>query len=101
MFYDSIFKGDISNWDISRLIYGKENIIKMGAKIPEIIKIIQSIEEGYKECPVTSEMIEGDYLKCSICKHCFNMEVEKWIDENKCCPYCRSKWAKMVIYSQQ
>ena len=39
----------------------------MGAKIPEIIKIIQSIEEGYKECPVTSEMIEGDYLKCSIC----------------------------------
>ncbi len=28
------------------------------------------------------------------------MEVEKWIDENKCCPYCRSEWAKKIIYSQ-
>jgi hypothetical protein len=72
----------------------------MGAKIPEIKKIVQVIEEGYDECPVTGEVIEGDYFKCSTCKHCFDMEVEKWIDENKCCPYCRSKWGKKIIYTQ-
>ena len=76
------------------------DIIKMGAKIPEAIKIVKLIEEDFKECPVTGEVIEGDYLRCTTCKHCFNMEVEKWIDENKCCPYCRSKWGKKIIYSQ-
>jgi DNA-directed RNA polymerase subunit RPC12/RpoP len=87
-------------WDISSLVYGKEEIIKLGAKIPEIKKMVQLIEEGYEECPVTREVIEGDYFKCSTCKHCFDMEVEKWIDENKQCPYCRSKWGKKIMYSQ-
>ncbi len=100
MFYSSKFNGDISKWNISSLVSGKEHIIKMGAKVPEIKKIIQSIEEGYEECPVTGEVITGDYLRCVTCKHCFNMEVEKWIDENKCCPYCRSKWGRNIVYSQ-
>jgi surface protein len=100
MFYSSQFNGDISNWDISSLVSGKEDIIKIGVKIPKAIKIVQLIEEDFKECPVTGEVIEGDYLRCTTCKHCFNMEVEKWIDENKCCPYCRSKWKKKIIYSQ-
>ena len=100
MFLSSQFNGDISKWEISSLVYGKEDIIKLGAKIPETKKIVQVIEEGYEECPVTGEMITGDYLRCITCKHCFNMEVEKWIDEYRCCPYCRSKWGKKIIYSQ-
>jgi hypothetical protein len=91
---------DVSKWDISSLSIGKNEIIKMGAKIPEIKKIVQAIEDGYEECPVTGEVIDGDYFRCLTCKHCFNMEVEKWIDENKCCPYCRSKWGKKIIYTQ-
>jgi hypothetical protein len=101
MFSNSKFKGDISKWDISSLVIGKEYIISLGAKIPEIKTIVQSIEEGYEECPVTGEVIGGDYLRCATCKHCFNMEVEKWINEYKSCPYCRSRWKKKIIYSQQ
>ncbi len=100
IFTGSKFNGDISNWDIGSLIYGKEDIIKMGVKLPEIKKVIQPIEEGYEECPVTCELIHGDYLRCLTCKHCFDIKVEKWIDENKCCPYCRSKWKKKIIYCQ-
>ncbi len=102
MFEGSQFNGDISNWDISSLVDGKEHISKMGVKIPDIKQIVQFqlIEAGYEECPVTREMIVGNYFKCETCKYCFNMEVEKWIDENKQCPYCRSKWKKKIIYSQ-
>ncbi len=100
MFYGSQFNGDISNWDISSLISGKSEIIKMGAKILEIKKIVQVIEKGYEECPVTGEVIKGDYFKCVTCTHCFDMKVEVWIDENKHCPYCRSGWKKKIIYRQ-
>jgi surface protein len=100
IFNESKFKGYISNWDISRLISGKEEIIKIRVKIPEIKKIVQEIEDDFKECPITGEVIEGDYFRCVTCKHCFDMKVNIWIDENKCCPYCRSKWKNHVIYSQ-
>jgi surface protein len=104
IFRRSEFNGDISDWNISSLIQGIGHITKRGAKIPnpilEIKKIFQVIEKGYEECPVTTEMIKGDYLKCTTCEHCFNMEVDKWIDEHKCCPYCRSEWKKKIIYSQ-
>ncbi len=101
LFYESQFNGDISKWDISSLVYGKEDLIKMGAKIPEIKKIIQPIEEGYEECPVSTLVIAGDYLKCETCKHCFDISVKNWIVENKKCPYCRSNWDKTIVYSQR
>ncbi len=98
MFNNSQFKGDISKWNISNVIYGKEEILKLGAKK---IKIIESIKEGYEECPVTKEIIKGDYIKCKTCNKCFDIVVKEWIKNNKSCPYCRSKWNKIQIYSQR
>jgi surface protein len=93
MFSNSQFNGDLSKWDISRLEYGRAEIIKLYKKK-------QSIEEGYKECPVTGEFIKGDYFKCATCRHCFDIQSEKWIDEHKKCPLCRSNWKDKIIYSQ-
>ncbi len=89
MFAYSEFKGDISNWDISNLIEGKEEI-----------KIIESIKEGYEECPVTREIINSDYIKCKTCNKCFDIVVKEWIIESKRCPYCRSNWGQKKIYSE-
>ncbi len=101
MFTDSEFNGDISKWDINNVIYGKEYIIKLGAKEKEEIKIIESIKEGYEECPVTKEIIINEYIKCKTCNKCFDIVVKEWIKNNNSCPYCRSKWRQIKIYSQQ
>ncbi len=101
MFNNSKFKGNISKWDISNLIEGKEEIIKLGGKEKEEKKIIEKIKEGYEECPVTREIIKDEYIKCKTCNNCFSIEVKEWIIKNKKCPYCRSKWSKIIMYSQK
>ncbi len=100
MFMNSNFNGDISKWDISNLIYGREEMIHLGAKEIEEINIIEKIKEGYEECPVTTENINGNYLKCKTCSYCFSLEIKDWIIKDKKCPHCRSKWGKLIIYSQ-
>ncbi len=100
VFMDSKFDSNISNWNINSLIYGREEIIHLGAKEIEEINIIEKIKEEYEECPVTKEFINGNYLKCKTCNYCFSLEVNEWIKQHKKCPYCRSKWGKIIIYSQ-
>ncbi len=63
--------------------------------------IIEKIKKGYEECPVTTEIIKGDYIKCITCNRCFDIVVKEWIKNNNSCPYCRSKWKNKIIYSQQ
>ncbi len=100
IFENSQFKGDISDWNISNVTYGKEDIIKkVGVK--EEIWIIEKIKEVNEECPVTREKIESDYMKCKTCNKCFDIVVKEWIKNNKSCAYCRSKWGQIIIYSQQ
>jgi len=100
MFCGSQFNGDLSQWDISSLKFGKPEIIKFRAKVKEPIKITQSIPEGFEECPVTGDIIEGDYYKCDQCKKCFDIQIQQWLTKNKSCPYCRTIWEKLKIYSQ-
>ncbi len=61
MFNNSHFNSDISKWNISSLQYGKEDIIKLGAKE----QIIKNIKEEYNKCSSTKQK-KYNYIKCNI-----------------------------------
>ncbi len=101
MFDNSKFNSNISNWDIGNVIEGKDHIIQMGAVLKEKPKIFKTIRDELKECPVTRETIQGDYLQCITCSKCFDILIKDWISNNKICPYCKSNWNEIIIYSQK
>ncbi len=100
MFYNSQFNCDISKWDINNVICGMDHIIQMGAILKKKPKTFKPVEDGLRECPVTRETIQGDYLQCITCSKCFDILVKDWISINKKCPHCKSNWKKIIIYTQ-
>ncbi|NDD92588.1 BspA family leucine-rich repeat surface protein, partial [bacterium] len=101
MFDNSQFNGDLSQWVIFSLENGEECISKFRKNVIKQQNIIEVIPKGFEECPVTNEIIVGDYLKCNQCKRCFDILVKDWIIEHSSCPYCRTKWRKLIIYEQK
>jgi surface protein len=101
IFSRSNFNGDISKWDTRNITFMWErNKIEKLKMVLGKIKIQKKIEEGYEKCPVTHEIVKGDYMKCETCKHCFNMEMAEWVNKYSNCPYCSSKWKETIIYTQ-
>lgn len=67
----------------------------------EPVKIEKALDPEMKECPVTFELITGDYIQCSGCHKCFDISVRQmWIMVHHTCPHCRMEWKKDIIYSQ-
>jgi surface protein len=101
MFYYSQFNGDISGWNITNLKYGRSEIIEIMKQNIKPINIMKALEQGKETCPVTRDLITGDYIQCDTCKKCFDISIKKdWIDKNHNCPHCTCAWTNNTIYSQ-
>ncbi len=62
---------------------------------------VKSLEPGMETCPVTCELITGDYIQCGTCHLCFDISVRtEWIKNNNNCPYCGNVWINNTSYSQ-